>query len=411
VRLATAVLALGNVSLFLYSRQARYYGLGWALGLALVYLYRYRHESRRNRVLLTVGSVALLAVHFLSYGATMVCLAADYLLFELRKQNDTWRQRALYLGVQVVGAVAIVGVFFPFGRKVTAYVPASWWADKLTLFWWNLRDLVACEFFFTPVLALALLVWAAGRFRDAWLVRMVLALVLYALLASLLSPQPVGWATVSDIRYLAAIIPLGIALTARTLTSVPRLPGAVGAALALGLVATTAPWAWVQRLARGPTAIPARSTPLAFLEELRSPQRSAYREASDWLRANVPDGATVFVQPDYATYPLVFHAPALRYMWQLRQDQRPQYPMLEDHHFKYLGVPDVLVAFGPDVNGLRGLVAQAQVRGVTYEETRLDVMGPDRTRPELFWRSFTTPSLDDAGTQGTYVFRRAGVRR
>ncbi len=118
------------------------------------------------------------------------------------------------------------------------------------------------------------------------------------------------------------------------------------------------------------------------------------------------------MQPDYAVYPLMFHVPGLHYMWQLRQDQRPQYPMLPDHHFKYLGVPDVLVAFGPDVAGMRGLVAQAAVQGVAYEpEVRLGVVGPDRTRPELFWRSFVTPPLEDPGTQGTYLFRRAGVAR
>ena len=409
-QVAMYLLALGNVSLFLYSRQARYYGLGWALSLGLVFLYVHRAESRRWRVLFALGSAALLAVHYLSYGATMVVLAGDFTLFELRKRTDSWRQVGAFLGSQILAAAVIVGVFNPLGRKVTDYVPASWWADKLKLFWWNLRDLNACEFMWSPILAVAVLVWALGRFRDGWLIRAVLAMVVYAFVASVLSVQPVGWAQVSDIRYMSATIPLGIFITARTLTSLPKLPSWVGVGLAAVLAFWTGPWSWFQGAVGAPTAIPLRSTLGAFVGELQAPQRSAYREATDWLNAHVPAGSTVFAMPDYAAYPIVFHSPGLQLMWQLRQDQRATYPMLGEHHFKYLGTPDVIVAFGPDVHRARGLVAQLSARGVPYEpEVRLDVMGPDRTRPELFWRDFATQPPRDPGSDATYLFRRAGL--
>ncbi len=414
VRLVTFLLVVGNASLFLYSRQARYYGLGWALSLALVYLYVHRHESRRYRVLLTVGSVALIAVHYLSYGATMICLGADYLLFELWKKNDTWKQRFSFLGSQALGAAVIVGTFFPFGRKVTPYVPASWWADKLKLFEWNLRDLNACEFMWTPVLGLALVAFAATKLKSWWVLRAALALVIYAFMASILSVQPVGWATVSDIRYMAAAIPLCIGLTVLTLTAVPQVPKLLSVALAAGLAFSTWPYSWFQTVMKAPTAIPARSTPVAFAKELIEPQRSSYREASEWLEANVPAGAKVFAQPDYAVFPLMFHVPRLHYMWLMRQDQKadPAYSKLPDYVFKYLDVPDVLVAFGPDVGAIRGLVGQLAARGVQFEpEVRLGVVGPDRTRPELFWRSFSTDPINNPDFEGTFIFRRVGVRR
>ena len=72
----TALFTLGNVSLFLYLRQSRYYALAFALALAFVYLYLHRHRSRRHRVALSLTGVALLACHYLTYGAGMVCLAA-----------------------------------------------------------------------------------------------------------------------------------------------------------------------------------------------------------------------------------------------------------------------------------------------------------------------------------------------
>ena len=69
----TVLFAIGNVSLFLYSRQARYYGLTWALSLALFYLYVHRAESARNRVLFTAVSVANSSSPF--FGAIQRCVA------------------------------------------------------------------------------------------------------------------------------------------------------------------------------------------------------------------------------------------------------------------------------------------------------------------------------------------------
>ena len=403
----TVLFAIGNVSLFLYSRQARYYGLTWALSLALFYLYVHRAESARNRVLFTAVSVALLSVHYLAYGATMVCLAADYVLFEWRKGQDTWRQRLVFLGVQALAAVAIVGVFYPLGRKVTPYVPASWWHDKLTLTWWNLRDLNTAEFFFAPMLVAVVVVWAAGRFKDVWLARGVLALILYAIVASVLSQQPVGWATVSDIRYMVPTIPLGIALSARTLSGSRRWLRALGLVTGAFLALTTPAWRAFQAVAGAPNQMPVRSTLLSYLGELATPQRSAYREAAEWLNKNIPPGAQVWVLPDFGVYPLIFHAPALHYMWQLRPDQQRDYPTLAPFHFKGQTVPDVIVAFGSEVGSARGAVSQLSQRGLVFEpEVRLGVVGPDRTRPELFWRSFVTSPVSNPDFDGTYIFRR-----
>lgn len=403
----TIVFAVGNVSLFLYSRQARYYGLAWALSLALFYLYVHRAESTRMRVLFTLASVALLSVHYLAYGATMLCLAVDYVLFEWRQGHDTWRQRLVYLGAQALGALAIVGVFYPFGRKVTPYVPASFWGDKLTLAWWNLRDLNTAEFFFAPMLLIALVVWVAGRFKDVWLVRGVLALLVYALVASVLSMQPVGWAVVSDIRYMVPTIPLGIALSARTLSGTRPWLRALGLATGAFLALSTPAWRAFQSVAHAPNQMPVRSTLLSYLGELATPQRSAYRETSEWLEANVPAGAQVWVLPDFGVYPLVFHAPKFHYMWQLRPDQQGTYPMLAPYHFKGQTLPDVIVAFGSEVGNARGVVSQFEQRGIAFEpEVRLGVVGPDRTRPELFWRSFVTTPVGNPDYDGTYIFRQ-----
>jgi hypothetical protein len=235
----------------------------------------------------------------------------------------------------------------------------------------------------------------------------------FALAASFLSPQPVGWAAVSDIRYMSTTIPLGIFISARTLMlgfrlERPRVATAVPAlAVAALLSLTTVAHSWWQGFAGAPTRIEYRSTLWLWLYELVSPQRSAYAESAAWLNTNVEPGALAFVLPDYALYPLMYHAPPLKYMWQFGEDKRAAYPMLPDHHFRFHGVPDVIVAFGSEAGRARELVEQLRRhRGVAYREMYLDVSGPDSTRPELFWRTFTTIHPRNPRSQGTFIFRR-----
>lgn len=411
----TSIFVVGNVSLFLYSRQSRYYSLAWTLALALTYFYVNRHASRRNRVLFALASVALLSCHYFTYGATMVCLAVDYLCFETRRGDDTWKQRVLYCVTQVVGLIVIVGIFWPFGRAASSYQPTNWWDDKLTLFWWNLRNIDMCEFVFLPLMALALAVGVLRR--DRWLVRGVVALVVFAFATSVLSNQPVGKGTVAEVRYLVPIIPLCIFLSARTLVLVLYLDcpsvrartgrALVGIAVAAFLSLSNIAHSWTQALFDAPVSIIPTSALWVWLHELARPQRSAYAEASAWLNANVPPGRLAFALPDYATYPLMFHAPRLRYMWQFDDDKRASYPMLAEHNFRFHGIPDVIVAFGHDVVEARKLVAYLTRPNVHYEpEVRLGVCGPDSTRPELFLRAFATEKPADPETDGTFIFLR-----
>ena len=414
-----AMALLGNVSLILYSRQSRYYALAWALSVGLAYLYVHRDSLRWGRRAFTLGCVLLLAVHYLTYGATMAVLAADYVLFEVWRKKDTVKQVAAFLGTQALLGGALVSQFYPFGRAVTPYVPQSWVADKLKLWGWNLRELNACEFFLLPLLGVALLVFLLGKRRDTWLLRAVVALVLYALVAGVLSPQPVGWASVSDIRYMMAAIPLCIFIAVRTLSfrpadtsaapAPPRSAASTAVVLALGafIFLTSVPHAWYARATGAPTQPPYRSTLWAFLQELRHPPAQGYRAAVDYLKAHSSPGQTVFVLPDFGVYPMMFHLPQLRYMWQFSEGKRAAFPMLPDWHFRFRGIPDWMVAFGGDVGHIRNLVRQMEASGIRYEpEVRLGVFGPDRTRPELFWRVFATAPVGNPDGDDTYVFRR-----
>jgi len=408
--LLTAIAVLGNVSLFLYSRQARYYALTWVLSLAFAYLYVHRDESQIKRTLFAFCGVALLATNYFPYGATMVCLFIDYLLFELSKKRDTWFQVFMFLLVQATGFCVIVGIWYPFGRQMfPSYVPTSWVTDKLILFWWNLRDLTACEFLWTPILVVALLVWIVGRFHDAWLIRSILATVTYAAVISILSPEPVELMNISyDLRYMVAMIPLGIFISVRTLTTLPISFIPTTVVLAGLLFLTSIPYALFQRAVHASTAIPIRSTLVSWLEELSEPQDQAYRAASAWLNTNAKPLETVYVLPEFSMYPLMFHAPQQVYAWQFSPEKRREYPMLPAANFKGAITPDIVVIFGGykiyDADAIDRVTAAT---GSQYKlVASLDVFGRDQTRPELFWHSFVTIPVMNPESDGTYVFRR-----
>ena len=408
--LLTAIAVLGNVSLFLYSRQARYYALTWVLSLVFVYLYLHRDESQKKRILFTFCGVALLATNYFIYGATMLCLLIDYLIFEMTKKRDTWLQISIFLVVQVAGFCTIVGIWYPFGRQMfPSYVPTSWVADKLTLFWWNLRDLNACEFLWTPMLVVALVIWVIGNFRDVWLIRGILAIVIYAASISVLSPLPVELMKISyALRYMVAIIPLGIFISVRVLTALPFSFMPTNIILASFLFMTSIPYVLFQKAVQAPTAIPIRSTLVTWLGELARPQDQAYRAASAWLNANAKPLETVYVLPEFATYSLMFHAPTQVYAWQFSPEKRAEYPMLPKAHFKGVILPDIVVMFGGYQNYDADTVNQMMAaEGFQYKlVASLDVFGRDQTRPELFWHSFVTTPVTNPKTDGTYVFQR-----
>jgi hypothetical protein len=406
-----------NVSLILYTRQARYYALAVFFTLLVTYLYAHWDGKRRTLVALSVSGIGLLASHYVAYAALGLCLAVDYLLFGRHRRAFHWRQLAVVALSQAFLGGAILSVWNPLSKPQTAYVPANWVLDKLTLWWWSFRDANACEFGATVLLIAAPILYFVTKRRNPWLLRLPIGIAVYAAAASLVSPEPVGWFGFADVRYIVALIPALILLGVVTLESLPiadgwRYVSAVvlfytnvvhtGTALLIGVPTNTG--VDTPRLLAG---LPG-STSLAFVGELRNPLPSPYADASQWINANVAPEASVLVFPLYATYPLMFHAPHAVYAGQFLESQRPEYPTLPNVQFWGGVAPDYIVAFGPNARQA-GVVMQVFERdGHPYVlETQLPVHWPDLTRPELFWRSFVPVPLGDPSLDGVHIYRRA----
>lgn len=392
---------LGNTSLMLFLRQCRYYAPVILLSVLIVVLYLRWQKGLPQLVLLSVLSVLLFAANYMDWLALSVCLLADYLLWKRKTVRLSFAEISLLLGIQVCLCGLLALRWNPLSTKFGSYVQTVSAWDRLTLFFWNLRDLNSAEFLVGGLILLAIPV--AFIRRDVWLGRGLIALVSFAGVISLVSPQSVAITKFADIRYLVPLIPLGIAVAVRLLLIlIPASPVlAVGAAVLAF---------WTNLLHGTPLTEGVRSVPIAYMGELLSPNDEPYTPVVNWINGHVREGESIWVTPDFMRYPLMFHSPQAIYGWQLDPAQRsdPQFRNLPAIQFKGLQAPDYLIVFGPSVSGVRTMVRNAAHQGINYREVgRINTFWHDLYRPELFWRTFSPILNYDPETQAIYIFKKS----
>jgi hypothetical protein len=413
VYLLTAMGLIGNVSFWLYCRQCRYYSMEMLLSVVIAFLYFSRVRRRWTVPLIGVLSACLFATHYLDYAAFYAMLAVDWLLwgrhrFKLSVRDWLW----LSIPQLAIGSV-VFSIWDPLVKVVSASTVRGK-LDRLILFGWAWRDMNRCEFGVLLLVAAAPVVWIFRR--EILLLRGPLALVVYVAVVELLSPQQ-AWGKVdgtwqqittnADVRYLAACIPLIIAINVLVLTrAVPRricwlslLIGAIAFgtnAMQGGFLLKDDPLQQHEPLMRSTLAL--------YVAELCNPPDDPYRAAATWINANIPPGDSILVAPDFMMYPLMFHSPNFTYAWQIPYPPSKQFENLRPINFRGQLVPDYVICFGPMEqqvfnSGLFPQGTQAQ------RIEALDVFSEALYRPELFWRIFRPIKGFDPNIQGIKIWR------
>jgi hypothetical protein len=375
---------LGNVSFILYARQARYYTLTMLFATAIGYAYAHRGRSRSMLVWLSACGVLLCATHYLVYAAVAAAVATDYVVWGRKAAAVSRRAIVAIVASQIVLCLPVLMTWNPLGKDLTGQ--HSFDALGRVLLWLRtLRDMNNAE------LGVGLLVLVAPlllrRSRDLVLVRLLVATGVSTLVVSAFSPQRLV-EDLADIRYVAFLIPACILIAVRAIEAL-RLPAA-GAMLA-GVITfhTTLLHLPIERVFSSPRyQLPVRSTLASYLGELVDPPVSAYGMTAEWLRVHVPAGDTVLVFPDFATYPLMFHAPHVTYAWQLSEERAAAFSSLPPIHTRGKVPPDWVVAIDNRAISRR-LLAQLQALGADYTRVAsLPATGVDGSRAELFWHRF-----------------------
>lgn len=393
-----------TMPLFLYFRQCRYYSLVLLFEMLVLYFYLQKERQWNSLPALTLGLWGLMASHYLGYFSLVGALAVDYFLWGRTRNPISTRNLVWLIILQIGFAGLLLSIWNPLATNWGFQVQENRLTNnqKLLLFLWQFRDCFRSEFLtFVPF---AFAPFIAAKKGDVLLLRAFVAVVMIILFTTFASPQTHLDSTgTADIRYVISVIPLGIFICGRVLLDVARgskVPVCLGL-IGFCFLNVFNPF----RLDRGQGP----STFVGFVRELFTPSNDPYRAAANWIYLHVPDRASIWVLPDYACYPLMFHAPKPIYAWQLRpeQKQEEQFKNLPDIHFKGLVPPDFIVVFGPSVEQIRQLIGQWSMKGLRYQEvTRLMTFWKDLYRPELFWRSFKPIENFDPNTEAIYIFQR-----
>jgi hypothetical protein len=392
---------LGNVSLFLFSRQCRYYAPSTLLSVAVAYGYVF-HKGRRAWLLaISLLSWALMFANPMNYVALYAAMAADYAFWGRRRQPLSWSGWLWLFVPQVLLAAPILLVWNPAQRTDFSHPHQNWIVERANLLYRNLRDLNLCEFGILPLIIVAPLLYF--RHWRPWLVRASLAFLIYVLVMTIVSPQLVNVTSTADVRYLVPVIPLCMAIAVLVLRALSL--GNCLAAAGLGLLAFGTNIMNLDPFVFGGF----RSTVCDYIAELYQPPSDPYTVTAAWINEQVEPGKSICVLPMYMAYPLMFHAPGPVYAWQLDPATRTSFEQLDAIHFWGMQLPDYFIAFGPTGAVVpRLLPADAPVR---YEPiATLDHFWKDMYRPELFWRTFKPLTRYDRERDAIYVFRRTDAR-
>lgn len=412
--LACGAATLGQVSFFLYSRQCRYYALAMLATLLVTYVYLQHRGRLVTLLLLLLASLTLLTSQYLNYVALAGVLAVDYGLWQ--RHTFRWSTRDFILLFAPLTVIGLGFWWFWSGGGGSGNGPIDW----LMLAWWNLRDLHTCECVNLLLLVGSPLVWLVTR--DRWLLRLPVAIGMYALVTALLSPQPVASTQVADVRYLAPLILASIALVARWCywlilyidwKALPLIALTVwtNALFLLGSWFAAPPSSlhqWSTEVGRT-----FRCTPFEFIREIAWPRQTASRQVSDWITAHVADGKSVWVVPGEEAYQHMAQAPQAIYAWQLdlpaNGQPAEQFRDLPAIHFFGREPVDYMIVYGPFASDAKFVTFLDTLKnaGHSYRRTAtLDVFWDDAIRPELFWRRFRDLRDFDRATQAVYVYER-----
>jgi len=407
---------LGNVSLMLYSRQCRYFALCMLLSTLIAYLYLHWQGRPRTLLLISLLSFALLASNYMNYLALYACLLVDYVLWRRKDRALRLSDYAVLLAPQVVlGGLLFYKYNLVIGEKLWNVSQPTALSQTLRLPWWYFRDLNSCEFGVGILIVAAPLLYFLSK--DLWLLRAAVAIGVYILAIVVVGPQAeAAHTSVSTIRYLSPILPLCIAATVLAIRAMTARAAWLAVPLALvaffsnvlhggPLIDSWGPSMFVEF----PQNRGFRSTLVRYVGELLHPPSSSYAATALWINQNVPPKHSVWTLPRYGTYPLMFHAPAAVYGWQLNYPPSPQFRDLPAIHFIGRELPEYIIAFGPHQEWVRGVLKKWETMGIRYQRVALiPKYYYDLTRPELFWHAFSDVSRFNPDTLETlciYVFK------
>lgn len=397
--LLMAVALIGNVSLFLYFRQARYYGPALFLAVLLVYFYLNWKPTPRHAACFSFIAGALFMCHPIAFAQAATVIGLDFLLFNRQQKIFSLRTFPFLTGPATLIITGTLLVWNPLASKAGGYLDTVTFQDRIILLYRYFRDINASEFLVGGLVVAAPIAYALSR--NIWILRCLAAIVITVVVTSVISYQNVKMTSVADIRYTISVIPLGIMIGVLTIQGF--IPHKIILSVAVALVVF-----WTNLLNGGIFMTSQVSSSLKkFTTELLHPVPEPYTPVAAWIREQLPPDTSVWVVPDYMAYPLMFHAPQAIYAWQIPNRSDPQFAGLPAINFQGEVLPDYIIVFGPSIQSLLPTLKEWEKQGVNYKRAEnIPVFWKDLYRPELFWRTFVPITGFNPDIDGVNIFKK-----
>ncbi len=384
---------LGNVSLFLYLRQCRYYAPVILFSILSADAYFFWKPGIRRAFFLGIFLAFTFCSNYLNGVALIGVLGIEMGLHSSKRLKIS--EIGFLLIPLVLISVPVFLIWNPLFKDVVNLGGTVFnWSDKWTLFLWNWRDLNRAELINLPILFFSIL--AVFRKSMFPIFRTFLALFVYISIISLLSPQPVQYTNVADIRYLVPVTFFSIFILCQFFGIIFSKNKWVAVFLSLVVFFTN-----FSNSAFG-YLFPIQSTSLLRINEIFSSPRDPYTVTVEFLKSLDKKPKSIVVIPGYMTYPLMYHFPETHYYWQMNANRKIDFPSLADWNFYGSQVPDSILAFGPVQNQqYLNIQDTAEAIGGLYQKKLvLNIFWHDTYRPELFWRSFREISINNPDIDG-----------
>ena len=410
---AMGVLGLSPVFL-LNIRQCRYYALALLFSLLAFYAYRRCLSTARLRHFITLASASALLFYssfFLAVAFLLALGVVHGVFYRRRFGRKEWGKAALAV---VVFAVTTL----PALESVLHYPDLGqgepWLMRRLTLWWWNMRDLnlLAC----LPWTIAVGLFYVLLRYRQhipaarmAW--QWVTFSVAYVTCIAVFSPQPTTVPTIADIRYLIIVVPFLAGLAGLFLGYIHQRMPVVAGTLLLVLLTTNV-------LTLTPFNRQFQWLLPAYIGEIHRAYPTSYEAVASFLQRHATQDDVVFTFPEYTHPPLIFYV-GERVRVCCLLNHHTLLPKATTHHlpaplFIEEQFPHWFVAFGnhPQMWELVRFFSRPHPRGnetvrFSYPLVHvLDVYWGATHRPELPWHTFGPKTRFDRRTEAVYIFQR-----
>ncbi|HPG30270.1 MAG TPA: glycosyltransferase family 39 protein [bacterium] len=398
----TAAISILTISYYLYIRQCRYYSPAIFFTIAAYYHFNNYFSRCSNKDLWSafIFSELLFFTHYLNF----VCLIAAFVFIFPFYNNSICLLKKNIKKILFIILIFSVPVFYH-ALKYKIWLRPDIPSDTFIftkvsiLFIMTIRDVNNLNFFSIPVFLVgAYFILLRRNFINKF-IRLFVFVLIYIILNSILSPQPVIAAEYSDIRYLSPLIPFFILLNALIFIELINISNN-----------KTIIYFFIFMIFFNNRSllVAGKNNGDAFfsdyLYEIFNDYETGYEAAVKYLQQIPGSNIELMVKPELHCYPLMFKLnDKILFSGQVEEMPRldiSKIPNFRKSVFIKDSYPDKILLFGRE-----NICDTIQHNNIEYFlETIIPVAFGDDVRPELFWHSFRKTVNIDIQKNGIYVY-------